>query len=64
MLLGAAWTTQGGRLQFLDVELVRKKVMRIFEGKVLLSRNKSEFVVCIFHRATLVPVCKENFAFA
>lgn len=32
----------GGRLQFLDVELVRKKVMRIFEGKVLLSRKEVE----------------------
>jgi len=42
MLLGAAWTTQGGRLQFLDVELVRKKVMRISEGKVLLSRKEGE----------------------
>ena len=42
MLLGAAWTTQGGRLQFLDVEFVRKKIMRIFERKVLLSRKEVE----------------------
>ena len=42
MLLGAAWTTQGGGLQFLDVELVQKNVMKIFEGKVLLSRKEVE----------------------
>ena len=40
MLLGAAWTTQGGGLQFLDVELVQKKVMKIFEEKLPRSKGK------------------------